>query len=82
MAPSGATIDADDSGVASWCVRGGGCRGSPSAAVERGVWWRIIYTLQALSMQARAPTRYEHMMALADLLTRTTDIRTGSVSWC
>jgi hypothetical protein len=38
-----------------------------SAAVERGVWWRINYTLQALNRQA-APTRDEHM-ALADLTT-------------
>jgi len=38
-----------------------------SAAVERGVWWRINYTLQALNRQA-APTRDERM-ALADLTT-------------
>ena len=36
-----------------------------SAAVERGVWWRINYTLKALAREA-APTRDEHM-ALADL---------------
>jgi hypothetical protein len=38
-----------------------------SAALERGVWWRINYTLQALAREA-APTRDEHM-ALADLTT-------------
>ena len=38
-----------------------------SAAVERGVWWRINYTLKALDREA-APTRDEHM-ALADLTT-------------
>ena len=36
-----------------------------SAAIERGVWWRIDYTLQALDRRA-APTGDEHM-ALADL---------------
>ena len=36
-----------------------------SIVVERGVWWRINYTLKALAREA-APTRDEHM-ALADL---------------